>query len=157
MAPLIGYYAHHHGSGHLHRCRTIAEHLAELGHPARILSSAPGADVPLPLDTADDPATEPDRDVDAHGTLHYVPLHRSGLTGRMGMIAEWIARHRPAVMYVDVSVEVSLLARLMGVPVVGIAMPGRRDDPAHPCDQEEGQEERDGLERGDLTAARPGC
>jgi UDP-N-acetylglucosamine:LPS N-acetylglucosamine transferase len=32
---------------------------------------------------------------------------------------------------VDVSVEVSLLARLCGIPTVVVAMPGRRDDPPH--------------------------
>jgi hypothetical protein len=32
---------------------------------------------------------------------------------------------------VDVSVEVANLVRLLGVPVITVAMPGRRDDPAH--------------------------
>jgi hypothetical protein len=34
-------------------------------------------------------------------------------------------------MVSDVSVEVALLARLHGVPVVGVAMPGDRSDPGH--------------------------
>jgi hypothetical protein len=32
---------------------------------------------------------------------------------------------------VDVSVEVALLTRLHGIPVVAVVLPGRRDDPAH--------------------------
>jgi len=37
----------------------------------------------------------------------------------------------PSVLVVDVSVEVTALARLMGVPVVSVVLPGRRGDPAH--------------------------
>lgn len=49
----------------------------------------------------------------------------------MAMISRWIVHTRPALMVVDVSVEVALLARLHGVPVVAVVLPGRRDDPAH--------------------------
>src|SRR3712207_8569721 len=38
---------------------------------------------------------------------------------------------RPDVLVVDVSVEVALLARLLGVPVVLVAQRGRRDDDPH--------------------------
>ena len=39
-------------------------------------------------------------------------------------------------MVVDVSVEVTLLARLHGVPVVGVVVPGDRTDPAHVLGQD---------------------
>jgi hypothetical protein len=49
----------------------------------------------------------------------------------MACIAQWIMTCRPRAMVVDVSVEVLALARLMGVPVVTVCLPGVRDDRAH--------------------------
>jgi len=127
---MIGYYVHHHGRGHLSRAIAIARALAE---PVTILTSLPrstewsGPWVELPLDVDDDPP----RDPQAHGRLHWAPLRSAGLRSRMAAIASWIARTRPAAVVVDVSVEVALLCRLLGVPVVTIAMPGNRQDPAH--------------------------
>lgn len=121
---MIGFYAHHHGSGHVHRCRAI---MAALDRPAQLLSTDPSADVVL----VDDAGASISGDRDAHGTLHHVPPGHAGLRGRMAQIAAWIDEHRPAAFYVDVSVEVALLARLMGVPVVTLAMPGERFDDPH--------------------------
>src|SRR5947208_34050 len=42
-----------------------------------------------------------------------------------------LLRAAPSVLVVGVSVEVTALARLMGVPVVSVVLPGRRGDPAH--------------------------
>lgn len=47
---MIGIYAHHHGSGHLHRCRAIQRELRAMGREAQILSTT-GGDVAL-LDDA---------------------------------------------------------------------------------------------------------
>ena len=49
----------------------------------------------------------------------------------MGLIAEWVTATKPEVMVVDVSVEVAMLVRLLGVPVVVMAMPGDRIDAPH--------------------------
>jgi UDP-N-acetylglucosamine--N-acetylmuramyl-(pentapeptide) pyrophosphoryl-undecaprenol N-acetylglucosamine transferase len=49
----------------------------------------------------------------------------------MALIAEWIERARPAAVVVDVSVEVALFVRLLGVPVIVMTMPGERTDPPH--------------------------
>ena len=38
---MIGYYVHHHGSGHLHRMCSVSAELARLGHPVTALSSLP--------------------------------------------------------------------------------------------------------------------
>ncbi|WP_026374290.1 glycosyltransferase [Agrococcus lahaulensis] len=127
---MIGYYVHHHGRGHLSRATAIA---TALGRPLTGLSSLPappdwpGDWVQLPADDADAPVV----DAEARGRLHWVPLDHSGLRARMARIAQWIDEHRPDAIVVDVSVEVALLARLHGVPVVTIAMPGDRRDPAH--------------------------
>lgn len=125
---MIGYYAHHRGSGHIQRAASIAEHLHE---DVTILSSiAPDARfdnwVELPLDSSDDRV-----DVTANDTVHWAPLGSAGLRRRMADIASWIAAARPSVMVVDVSVEVVALARLQGVPVVTMAQPGVRDDSPH--------------------------
>ena len=70
-------------------------------------------------------------DADAGGTLHWVPRHHPGLRSRMAAIAAWIDRHDPALVVVDVSVEVATLCRLLGVPTVVVAMRGDRSDRAH--------------------------
>lgn len=129
---MIGYYVHHHGNGHLHRAMTVAPHLPG---PVTGLSSLPRPDgwegpwVQLPRD--DDAEAYGGSDATARGLLHWVPLGDAGLRGRMAAISRWIDRHAPAAVVVDQSVEVCLLARLHGVPVVAMTAPGRRTDPAH--------------------------
>jgi UDP-N-acetylglucosamine--N-acetylmuramyl-(pentapeptide) pyrophosphoryl-undecaprenol N-acetylglucosamine transferase len=70
-------------------------------------------------------------DETAGGALHWVPCHDTGLLQRMRMIADWIDIARPSAVVVDVSVEVATLVRLLGVPVIVVAMPGRRTDAPH--------------------------
>jgi UDP-N-acetylglucosamine:LPS N-acetylglucosamine transferase len=49
----------------------------------------------------------------------------------MALIARWVADVAPAAAVVDVSVEVATLLRLLGVPVIVVAMPGERIDTPH--------------------------
>ncbi|WP_282797455.1 glycosyltransferase [Streptomyces sp. CC224B] len=77
------------------------------------------------------PAPPSGADPTARGRLHWVPRHHPGLRDRMGAIAAWVTRTGPRLFVSDVSVEVALLARLMGVPVAVAAMRGDRSDPAH--------------------------
>jgi hypothetical protein len=49
----------------------------------------------------------------------------------MAEIARWVAQARPAAVVVDVSVEVATLVRLLGVPVIVMALPGKRVDAPH--------------------------
>lgn len=136
----VGYYVHHHGSGHANRATAVAGELHGLGVEVTGLSSAPrpagwpGQWVVLAHD--DDPAVtghvaRADADVTAHGRLHWVPLRHPGLSRRAAQLSAWFDATRPDVLVTDVSQEVSLLARLHGVPVVSVVLPGRRDDPAH--------------------------
>ena len=126
---MIAYYVHHVGHGHLRQAMAIS---AASSEQVAVLSSLPrptdfiGEWVHLPRDD-DEQAQDPT----ASGVLHWAPLGDSGFRGRMAMIAEWIARRRPAVLVADVSVEITVFARLMGVPVVGVVLPGTRTDPAH--------------------------
>jgi hypothetical protein len=126
---VIGYYAHHLGAGHVASAKAIAPYLRS---PLAVLSSRPrpvdwdGEWIELARDEAGDPL-EPT----AGGTVHWAPLHHPGLRRRMATLAGWIEAARPRLMVVDVSVEVALLARLMGTPVVVMGLAGDRSDPAH--------------------------
>lgn len=137
---MIGIYAHHHGNGHLQRALAVA---AATDDQVTILTSARYDDsanpdpgrirmLPLPLDHDAPGAAGPGPDhPTAGGRLHWVPLRQSGLRRRMALLAEWIDRHQPSVVWTDISVEVTLAARLTGTPVVSTVLPGRRDDPPH--------------------------
>ena len=63
--------------------------------------------------------------------LHYAPRNHRGLQNRIATLAQWIARYRPALLVVDVSVEVAMLARLAGVRTIYVRLAGNRDDRAH--------------------------
>lgn len=123
---MIGYYVHHHGKGHLTRAKAV---LAHVRGPSTILSSVPGPWLTLPRDDGTDEG--PIVDPAPGGRLHWAPRHHDGLRDRMAAIARWIAQARPRLLVVDVSVEVAVLARTMGVPVVVVAMRGDRLDPVH--------------------------
>jgi hypothetical protein len=81
----------------------------------------------LPRDDGGGPAVDPT----ASGAMHWAPLHHHGFRERMRLITEWVATARPDAVVVDVSVEVATLVRLLGVPVIVVAMPGDRTDRPH--------------------------
>ncbi|MEZ0339345.1 glycosyltransferase [Mycobacterium sp. pV006] len=83
--------------------------------------------VALPRDDQADRVGEPT----AHGALHWAPHHDDGYHARMQMLAQWVADAQPQVCVVDVSVEVALFLRLLGVPTVVFALPGDRTDAPH--------------------------
>lgn len=129
---MLGYYVHHHGEGHRTRAARLA---AELDDDVVALTS-----LPRPADLApfhdwvqlardDEDATA--RAHDAGGALHWAPLDAPGYRARMHRLASWLANARPDAVVVDVSVEVTTLCRLLGVPVAVVAGAGRRDDDAH--------------------------
>jgi UDP-N-acetylglucosamine--N-acetylmuramyl-(pentapeptide) pyrophosphoryl-undecaprenol N-acetylglucosamine transferase len=131
----FGFYAHHHGRGHLSRIRELC--LAIGPDRCTVATSHPdagdvlpaGTDVwPLPLDVPPDRSAT--GDVRAGGVLHWAPEHLV-LTDRTTSLCCWLAERRPDVVVVDVSVEVALTVRLAGVPVVVVRLHGDRTDPAH--------------------------
>ncbi|MEZ0491791.1 hypothetical protein AB2L28_06015 [Kineococcus sp. TBRC 1896] len=128
---MIGWYVHHQGAGHLQRLVAVSRHLRT---PVTAFSSAPRpagfAGGWVTLDRDDTPPVDP-ASATAGGRLHWVPEHHHGLQDRHATIAAWIAAHRPRLFVTDVSVEVTALVRLCGVPVVVAAMLGDRHDPAH--------------------------
>lgn len=128
---VIGYYIHHHGHGHRMRASSIS---AQLQSPVTTLSSAPPPPAGRFADSIalarDDRGSDPVNPT-ADGALHWAPTHDTGLRTRMARIVSWIDATRPDLVVVDVSVEVAALVRLLGVPVVLIAMPGERTDAPH--------------------------
>lgn len=137
---MIGWYLHHHGAGHLQRLRAIAPMLTG---EVTVFSSLPAPQPPvitragavrwvrLPEDWAPEGSC-PDpgaADPTAGGLLHWAPLHHRGHASRFAAIAAAAADLE--LMVVDVSAEVALLSRLLGVPVVTLTQPGRRTDPTH--------------------------
>ncbi|WP_424186357.1 glycosyltransferase [Actinokineospora sp. G85] len=129
---MIAYYAHHHGSGHRHRATAIARRLSS---PVIGLSSAerpadwPGEWVRLSEDAAGvDPVRD---DATAAGLLHWAPVGHPGHLARTHAISAVLATRGVRLLVADVSAEVAVLARLHGVPVVVMAQPGARTDPAH--------------------------
>lgn len=140
---MIGWYVHDHGWGHVTRMQAIRPHLDDevtvfstLPEPAALV---PGTTwVQLPSDA--EPVIGTDGvlrdardlgDVTAGGALHWAPVGHPGHQERLSAIAEWIARTPVSAFVVDVSVEVTILTRLLGVPTVVLAQPGERTDAPH--------------------------
>lgn len=140
---MIGWYVHHHGWGHVTRMQAIRPHLDD---DVTVFSSLPQPDtlperttwVQLPSDS--EPVVGPDGvrreahelgDVTAGGALHWAPLGHPGHQTRLAAIADWVSIHPVSAFVVDVSVEVTILVRLLGVPTVVFAQPGDRTDAPH--------------------------
>jgi hypothetical protein len=126
----IGWYVHHHGAGHLQRflaVRPLVPEVVALSSLPRPASVPAHAWIELPLDHVDGEAEDPT----AGGALHWAPLRCDGLRRRGALIAEWAGDCAPSALVVDVSAEVVLLARLLGVPPLVVAQRGVRIDPAH--------------------------
>ena len=126
---VIGWYVHHAGAGHRTRAGVVAAELRRRGHRVVLLGS--GLEGPDTVDlTRDDDGTDV-QDPAAGGALHWLPMAHEGTRQRMRLLAAWMTAVQPAVLVVDVSVEVTVLARLLGVPTVVVGQPGDRDDEAH--------------------------
>lgn len=128
---MIGYYVHHQGYGHLARAMSIC---ARLRHQTTALSSLQfpathpfDAVVELPRD---DLAKRPLKPT-AGGSFHWAPHHDNGFHARMDAVARWIGEARPDAFVTDVSVEIATFVRLLGVPVIVVALPGTRFDAPH--------------------------
>ncbi|KQM12992.1 hypothetical protein [Novosphingobium sp. Leaf2] len=126
----IGYYVHHHGAGHRRRANAIA---AASDRRIVLLGTNIGD---AGIDLADDrPASGAFDGIDCTSSrpnaLHYAPVDHDGVRSRVARIAGWIAQERPALMVVDVSAEVAMLARLASVPTVYVRLAGERGDVAH--------------------------
>jgi UDP-N-acetylglucosamine transferase subunit ALG13 len=120
---VIGYYVHHHGSGHRARHDAVAP---LLGDVVAISELEIEGGLRLPSDVPDGCPVDPL----AGGALHWAPL-AVGAASRLCTFTEWMAMHQPIGVVVDVSVETTLACRLGGVSTVVVRQLGRRVDLAH--------------------------
>lgn len=95
-------------------CRRIPAHIACIHLPLDF----PAKDEGTPLNAA-------------LSFLHYAPLNVRGLKQRNNLLATFFAQEEKLLLIVDVSVEITLLARLCGVPTVVIRQHGLRNDLPH--------------------------
>ncbi|PRD47675.1 glycosyltransferase [Sphingobacterium haloxyli] len=132
-----GFYIHHHGSGHVTRAVSIANSLpydevvffgSDL-EPYKTLIPAQIHCIHLPIDTPMDL----DNGVknDNLSFLHYAPLNIAGIAQRNLLLTTFFAQNRTCMLVVDVSVEITLLARLCGIPTIVVRQHGDRRDTAH--------------------------
>lgn len=138
MSVRIGWYVHHHGTGHLTRLLTIAPHLdaeircfSSMPEPAELPANCSWTELGRDDDTVGDGPDPRSADPSARGLLHWAPLGHAGHLGRLAAIAASVADTAVDAFVVDVSVEVALFVRLLGIRTVVMAQPGRRDDTAH--------------------------
>lgn len=134
MTRPIGYYVHHHGAGHRARATIVADaadgRITLLGTG---LAGKVGSHryVDLPDDRRDAAFDGDDASANRPDALHYAPTDHAGIRRRVAAMTAWIAEARPALMVVDVSCEVAMLARLASVPTAYVRLAGIRDDTPH--------------------------
>ncbi|MET0239934.1 MAG: glycosyltransferase [Sphingobium sp.] len=134
MTRPIGYYVHHHGDGHRQRAIALADHLGErvtLIGTGLADRSGGHAVLDLPDDRLPDGTFDGQDGVGRPPSLHYAPIDHEGVRQRAALLTGWIARARPALLVVDVSVEIAMLARLASVPTIYVRLNGRRVDRPH--------------------------
>ncbi|MEN6669065.1 hypothetical protein AAJP47_01680 [Psychrobacter sp. B38] len=141
----IGYYAHHHGSGHCRQIDKLAALLpADKRQQLTIFTSLPSEAYTFThIDEqqvvrlyAEDERTE---DVlkgraGKHwqpASLHYSPVGNTDIQKRSHQILSTIIQRDIDMMIIDVSVEVAMLCRAASVPYLYVRLPGVRDDIPH--------------------------
>ena len=138
----IGWYVHHHGAGHLTRMLAVRSHLDEdvvvlssLDEPASLPARTRWVQLPRDDEGFTGPvggvSAPPSADATVGGLLHWAPLGHAGHRSRLARLAEVARDEALAAMVVDVSVEVTLFSRLLGVPTVVFTQPGDRTDEPH--------------------------
>ena len=141
----LGYYAHHHGSGH---CRQIDKLAALLPTEARqqltvftsvtsdaytfaAIDEAQVVRLPAEDERADDVLAGREGQNWQPASLHYSPVGNSDIQQRSHKILDTIYQRRIYLMIIDVSVEVAMLCRAASVPYLYVRLPGLRDDVPH--------------------------
>lgn len=141
----LGYYAHHHGSGH---CRQIDKLAALLPTKARqqltvftsltsdtytfaAIDEAQVVRLPAEDERADDVLAGRAGQYWQPASLHYSPVGNSDIQQRSHKILDTIYQRRIDLMIIDVSVEVAMLCRAASVPYLYVRLPGLRDDEPH--------------------------
>ena len=141
----IGYYAHHHGSGH---CRQADKLAALLPNDERAqLTVFTSLDIASYRFTAINEQqivrlnAEDERPDDIlagragvywqPASLHYSPVGNGDIQKRSHQILDTIFQRKIDLMIIDVSVEVAMLCRAASIPYLYVRLPGIRDDAPH--------------------------
>nr|WP_313973670.1 hypothetical protein [uncultured Psychrobacter sp.] len=141
----LGYYAHHHGSGH---CRQIDKLAALLPTEARqqltvftsltsdtytfaAIDEAQIVRLPAEDERAEDVLAGRAGQYWQPASLHYSPVGNSDIQQRSHKILDTIYQRRIDLMIIDVSVEVAMLCRAASIPYLYVRLPGLRDDEPH--------------------------
>ncbi|MFF0909409.1 glycosyltransferase [Microbacterium enclense] len=139
---MIGWYVHHHGYGHLSRFLAVQPHLrvpvaafSSLPRPAGLDGAVPWTQLPPDADVVVQPdgsLCDPrEADPTARGHLHWAPHGHPGHRARLAGIAEAAVARDLRVLVADVSAEVAVFARLLGLRTVVVTQPGDRTDAPH--------------------------
>ena len=144
----IGYYAHHHGSGHCRQAdklaillssqspestaeMTVFTSVSEEDYSFTHLQAKQVVRLPLEHELPDDilPGRagaywQPD-------CMHYSPVNNADIKARSLILLEQIAQRQIALMIIDLSVEVALLCRAASIPYLYVRLPGEREDTPH--------------------------
>ncbi|WP_201618380.1 hypothetical protein [Psychrobacter urativorans] len=141
----IGYYAHHHGSGHCRQADKLAALLpVELQRQLTVFTSL-AADAYtfttitekqiVRLNAEDE---RPDDVLSGRAgqywqpkSLHYSPVGNVDIQTRSWQILNTIRQYQIDIMIIDVSVEVAMLCRAASVPYLYVRLAGIRDDAPH--------------------------
>ena len=141
----IGYYAHHHGSGHCRQADKLAALLPpHLQHQLIVFTSFPDdryhfttiKEVQI-IRLQDEDELAEDVLVGRAGqywqpsSLHYSPVGNKDIRMRSWQLLDTIKQRQIDLMIIDVSVEVAMLCRVASVPYLYVRLPGERDDMPH--------------------------
>lgn len=141
----IGYYAHHHGSGHCRQADKLAGLLPkDCRHKLTVFTTVSAEQFSFSnLDEAQVVrlAPEEERDDDVLSgrparqflpdCLHYSPVGNRDIQQRSWQLLDGIRRFGIDLMIVDVSAEVAMLCRAVSIPYLYVRLAGSRDDAPH--------------------------
>jgi len=141
----IGYYAHHHGSGHCRQADKLAALLPDDVREQLIVFTSLEADTYrftsineqqimrlYPEDERrDDVLTGRAGEYWKPAGLHYSPVGNIDIQRRSHQILDTIHQYDIDLMIIDVSAEIAMLCRVASVPYLYVRLPGIRDDTAH--------------------------
>lgn len=141
----IGYYAHHHGSGHCRQADKLAGLLAaDCRHQLTVFTTVSADEFTFsqidesqvvrltPEEERDDDVLSgrPDRKF-LPDSLHYSPVGNADIQERSWQLLDGIRRFNIDLMIIDVSVEVAMLCRVASIPYLYVRLAGNRDDAPH--------------------------
>ena len=141
----IGYYAHHHGSGHCRQADKLAALMPISLRNTFIVFTSLTIDAYTFTTIKNDQIirlnAEDEREDDIlagragkywqPASLHYSPVGNHDIQTRSLQLLNAIQQHSIDLMIIDVSVEVAMLCRAASVPYLYVRLAGIRDDDPH--------------------------